>query len=163
MSADECEKDMIATLAGLALSEACGGTNKKIASAASVHPSNASRWANGERTNPIYRVLSLLEQPSTDPWPLVALFAAKAARKLLRDEGALPEWRWRQLYIEALRAEGGPDGNEDVVTVALLTGTASLKDQFAADQKVLAVTMRRVALAFIGITEGWELNQPKAH
>ena len=152
---DEVTRDMIASLAGMAVSEACGGP-KKIAAAASIHPSNASRWASGERSNPVYRCMSVLER-AADPWPLVALFAATAARALLRKEGPLPEWKWRQLYREACRNEQGPDGHEDTTTVAMLTGKATVACQFDADRKVMAATMKRLALGHIGMLEGWTL------
>lgn len=157
---DELTKDMLASLAGVAVSEACGGP-KKIASAASVDPSNGRRWARGERSNPVYRVLGILER-AADPFPLVALFAAQAARALLRAEGPLPEWRWRALYVEACRSEAQPDGAEDEATVRLLTGAGTVADQFEADRKVMAATMRRLALGYIGMTEGYSLNGPRS-
>jgi hypothetical protein len=161
MSADENEltRDMMASLAGVAVVDACGGP-KKIASAASVDPSNGRRWARGERSNPIYRAMSLLER-AADPWPLVALFAATAARALLRKEGPMPEWKWRQLYVEACHAEGPPDGHEDTTTTALLTGKATVACQFDADRKVIAATMRRLALGYIGMVNKWTLNGPR--
>lgn len=161
MSANESEltRDLMASLAGVAVSEACGGS-KKIASAASIDPSNARRWARGERSNPTYRVISILEK-AADPWPLVALFAATAARSLLRKDGPMPEWKWRQLYIEACQAECTPDGHEDTTMVAMLTGRATLADQCEADRKAVAATMRRLALGYIGMTEGYTLNGPR--
>ena len=161
MSTDESEltRDLMASLAGVAVSEACGGS-KKIASAASIDPSNARRWARGERSNPIYRTLSLLER-AAEPWSLVALFAATAARAILRKEGTLPEWKWRQLYVDACNSEQPADGEEDITTVAMLTGKASVAHQFQADRKVIAATMRRLALGYIGMTEGWTLNGPR--
>jgi hypothetical protein len=89
VAADENEltKDMLASLAGIAVSEACGGP-KKIASAAQMDPSNGRRWARGERSNPIYRTLALIDR-AADPWPLVALMAAKAARTLLKKGSAV--------------------------------------------------------------------------
>lgn len=156
---NELERDMIASLAGVVCVEACGGP-QKIASAASVHPSNGRRWAKGERSNPVYRTLSFLER-AADPWPLVALFAATAARVLLKAEGPLPEWKWRALYVEACRTEQPADGAEDEATVAMLTGKATVADQFAADRKVIAATMRRLALGYIGMTEGWSLSGPR--
>ena len=161
MAADEgeFEKDMMSSLAGIVVSESCGGA-KRIASIAGIHPSNARRWAAGERANPIYRVMSILDR-AADPWPLVALFAAQAARALLKAEGPLPEWKWRQLYVEACRTEQAPDGAEDEATVKLLTGKASIADQFEADRKAIAATMRRLALGYIGMTEGWTLNGPR--
>jgi hypothetical protein len=47
-----------------------------------------------------------------------------------------------------------------VASVGLLTGRASIEDQFHADQKVIATTMRRMALGFIGMTEGYTLAGP---
>lgn len=159
---DELTNDWLASLAGIAVSEACGGTPKKIASVAGIHPSSASRWASGSRSNPSYRVLRTIED-APDPWPLVALFAAKAAAQVLAKEGPLPEWRWRKLYVEACNAEAQPDGHEDVVTVGLLTGRATVADQFHADQKIMAATMRRLALGFVGLQNGWTLNGPRGN
>lgn len=158
---DEVFKDMLASLAGVAVVEACGGP-KRIASIAGIHPSNGSRWAAGDRANPVFRVLGMLDR-AAHPFELVALFIAKAARRMIEDDALAVEWRWRAAYNEALRAEQAHDGREDEVTVALLTGHASVADQFAVDQKIIAALVRRVALGFIGMQYGFELNPPKAH
>lgn len=157
---DELEKDVMASLAGLELVDAIGGP-KRIASAASVSPRNGRRWAAGERSNPVYRCLELIGN-AEEPFALVALLAARAARTML-DREQMPEWRWRSLYLEACRAEQGPDGAEDEVTVSLLTNKASIADQFAVDRKALAALMRRVVLGFYGIQMRYELHPPKAH
>lgn len=163
MASDENEltRDMLASLAGIAISESCGGS-KAIASVASVDSSTARRWASGSRGNPAYRVMEQLER-AKDPWPMVALFAAAASRAAMKASGPWPEWRWRAEYIAACRAEARPDGAEDEATVALLTGNGTVEQQCAADRKVIAATMKRLVLGYIGMQLGYSLNGPRAH
>lgn len=154
----ELENDLLATLAGAAVVEACGG-GKKIASAGGVDESNGRRWARGERSNPVYRVRAMLEK-AADPWAIIAYLVGCVCRVMLSKE-PMPEWRWRALYVEACNAEQPHDGAEDVVTVGLLTGTHSVADQAAADQRVIAATLRRLALGFMGMQRGYTLNGPR--
>ena len=155
----EIERDLLATLAGAAVVDACGG-GKRIASAAGVDESNGWRWARGERSNPVYRVRAMLEK-AADPFAIVAYLAACACRALLAKP--LPEWRWRTLYVEACHVEQPHDGHEDVVTVGLLTGKSSLADQLEADQRVISATMRRLALGFVGMQRGYTLAGPRGN
>lgn len=151
-------EDVAATLAGVALSQACGGTGA-IASAAGVEASNARRYANGEKANPAYRVRQILER-AKDPFAVCAYFLACAVKGMLVKD-PMPEWRWRSLYMEAMRAEQHPDGHEDVVSTELLTGKSTLRAQYEADSRHVTALLRRMALGFIGQQMGYSLNGPR--
>jgi hypothetical protein len=154
------EEDIICTLAGVELTDACGG-GKKVAYAGGVDQRTARRWVAGDPANPINRLRAILDR-ADDPWRVVSWCAAWATRVALRKEGPLTEERWRELYRECCMVEQPHDGDEDTTNVALLTGNASIADQFHADAKVVSVTLRRLALGFVGISKGWSLNE-RAH
>lgn len=155
------EDDLLATLAGAAVVDACGG-GKKIACTVGVDESNGRRWARGEPANPVNRVRQMIEK-ATDPWAIVAFLVAIACRAMLRKEGPMMEWRWRSLYLDACKAEQPHDGAEDCVTQLLLVGQASVADQFHADTKVTAALLRRLALGFVGQQNGWSVVGVRAH
>lgn len=155
------ENDLMATLAGAAVVDACGG-GKKIATAGGVDESNGRRWARGEAANPVNRVRQMIER-ATDPWAIASFLLAVAIRVELVRRGPLVEWKWRAEYIAALEAEAACDGTEDQTTQRMLLGTATLADQVTVDGKVTAAMLRRLALGHIGQTRGWSVAGVRAH
>jgi hypothetical protein len=159
--ASSLEDDLMATLAGVEITAACGG-GKKVAIAGGVDDRNGRRWASGERSNPLYRIRGVIEK-AADPWRVVSWVAALAARAVLVKEGPLPEWRWRQLYVEAFHVEQPADGQEDVTSQLVLVGQASVADQYQADARCVSALLRRLALGLIGQQRGYTLAGPRPH
>ncbi len=156
---DPMEDDLMATIAGASVLQACGGP-KKVASAAGVDESNGRRYARGDKANPVYRTRVMIEA-AQDPYSIVAYLIACAIRAELKRTGPMPEWRWRALYVEALEAEQKHDASEDVTSQKMLMGKASLADMIATDTAVVAPVMRRLALSIIGQQRGFSLNGPR--
>lgn len=154
------EEDILGTLAGIELTGACGG-GKKVAYAGGVDERTGRRWVAGDPANPINRLRGILDR-AEDPWRVVSWAAAWATRVMLRREAPLTEAKWRELYRESCLAEQPHDSHEDVVNVQILTGAASIREQFHADCKTVAATLRRIALGFVGISKGYTLNE-RAH
>lgn len=157
---ERLEQDLLASLAGSHLNVACGGT-KEISRLGEVVEANGRRWASGEPQNPVNRVRRIMEK-SKQPFHLCGYYLACAVRGLLLSD-PMPEWRWRSLYLQAMRDEAHPDGAEDTASVELLTGKGSLRSQYDADAAAVSALLRRMALGMIGILRGWSLQGPRVN
>lgn len=155
--ASRLEQDLLASLAGSHLNIACGGT-KEISRLGEVVEANGRRWASGEPQNPVNRVRRIMER-AKEPFHLCGFYLACAVRGVLL-AAPMPEWRWRSLYLQAMRAEAQPDGHEDVVSAELLTGGSSLKAQYEADAAAVSALLRRMALGMVGMCKGYKLAGP---
>lgn len=149
---------MTASIAGIALNEACGGT-RDIAWATGVNERTARTWKAGGHSNPANLVRRIMDR-AKNPFALVGYFAAHATMTLLAKD-PMPEWRWRSLYLQAMRDEAHPDGHEDVVSAELLTGKSTIQAQYDADAKHVAALLKRMALGMVGIIRGWKIEGPR--
>lgn len=151
------EQDMEASIAAVAINQACGGTSA-IAWSAGVGEREARRYKAGGAGNPLHRAARVIER-CKDPFAVVGFFAARAVRALLVKD-PMPEWRWRSLTLQAIRDEAHPDGTMDVVESELLTGKSNIRALFVETAKHVGALLRLMALLQIGLIRGWTLNGP---
>ena len=154
------EADLEASIAAIALNQACGGS-ADVAWTAGVDDSTARRWLAGGQSNPANRTARMIDR-AKKPFAMCGFFLARAHRALIVNE-VLPEWKWRSMVLEAIRAEARPDGEADVVEAELLTGKSSLLALFEATAKHVAAMLYLMALLQVGMIRKYTLNGPRAH
>lgn len=145
---------MLATLAGAAVTDACGGP-KGIALAADIGERHARRWAAGERSSAVYRAATLIRNARRRRWELVRYFAAVAVQADLQEAAPLSEGRVKQLWAEVDRAEAANDAAEDVERVGF-DYTGDLEALYEADARTIAPTLKRMALNILSQRMGWD-------
>lgn len=145
---------MLASLAGIAVAEACGSP-KGIAMAADIGERHARRWAAGDRSSAAYRAAALIRNARKRRWELVRYFAAVAVQADLQEAGPLSEATVRRMWAEVDQTEAQNDAAEDVQRINF-DYTGDLPALFDADAKVVGPTLKRMALNFVAQRMGWD-------
>lgn len=150
---DERMADLLASEAGAAIVEACGGP-KGIAVAADVEERQGRRLAAGDPANPINRAADLIRR-SPRRWQEIKHLIAVAILADLEEAGPVPEWKVRQLWKAADQDEAATDAAEDV-TRGAFDYDGSLDRLYEADAKAAGTSLRRMALGLICRRFGWD-------
>lgn len=155
---DERTRDRDAEYAARAIAEAVGGSAKELAYQVGRSPRTGRRWLTADRSNPLFRAREVIERMQ-NPWPALLDLIAHAARREIEVGGLVSsEWAWRQAFLDASEREQETDGEEDCVVQMYLSGRATLADVRNADALHAPYRIRRLALAEIGIREGYTLR-----